>query len=210
MPLLLFDYDGVLADTMDDLLRFGQQACDQLGVKHQVVKADLTRLEVMSFATYGRACQVPEPQVDAFVSLCLGLFAEKKTPPAIFPGLAQVLHHLATRHRLAIVTTNATPIVQAFITSHGLDGLFAAIYGIDSPGTKAEKIALARQQFSPGTPQQPVFMVGDSLSDVLAAHQAGVTSVAVTWGHQGLDILLRGKPHYVISSPQDLVEVIEL
>ena len=48
-----------------------------------------------------------------------------------------------------------------------------------------------------------------SLSDVLAAKEASVTSIAVTWGHQSLENLLRAKPDYVVSSPHDLIEVIE-
>jgi phosphoglycolate phosphatase len=52
-------------------------------------------------------------------------------------------------------------------------------------------------------------MVGDSLSDVYAAKEVGVTSVAVTWGHQSLEYLLRGDPDYVVTSPQNLIEVIE-
>ena len=84
MALIIFDYDGVLADTLDDLLRFGQEACDQLGVKHLVTKDDLENLEVMSFSSYGRACEVPEHLVDEFVKISLNLFAEKDSPPAIF------------------------------------------------------------------------------------------------------------------------------
>ena len=38
MALIIFDYDGVLADTLDDLIRFGQEACNQLGVNHVVTK----------------------------------------------------------------------------------------------------------------------------------------------------------------------------
>ncbi|MGE5377761.1 MAG: HAD hydrolase-like protein [Bacteroidota bacterium] len=56
MALILFDYDGVLADTLDDLVQSGQKACSQLGVKHGVTKDDLNNLEVMSFSSYGRAC----------------------------------------------------------------------------------------------------------------------------------------------------------
>ncbi len=52
-------------------------------------------------------------------------------------------------------------------------------------------------------------MVGDSLSDVLAAKEASVTSIAVTWGHQSLENLLRAKPDFVVSSPQDLIQIIE-
>ena len=209
MALIIFDYDGVLADTLDDLLQFGQEACNQLGVKHVVTKDDLNNLEVMSFATYGRACEVPEYLVDEFVEICLNLFAEKNSPPAIFTGLSNVIRHLAVNHRIAIVTTNSSQNVNAFLIKHGLDDLIHAVYGVDSPGSKTQKIAMARNQLLENRKQESVFMVGDALSDILAAKEAAVTSIAVSWGHQSLENLLRAKPDYVVSSPHDLIEVIE-
>ena len=47
------------------------------------------------------------------------------------------------------------------------------------------------------------------VSDIMAAKEASVTSVAVTWGHQSLERLLRGDPDYLVRFPQDLIEVIE-
>jgi len=209
MTLIIFDYDGVLADTLDDLLQFGQEACNQLGVKHKVTKNNLNDLEVMSFATYGRACEVPEHLVDEFVKICLNSFAEKKSPPAIFTGLSNIITHLSVNHRIAIVTTNSSQNVNAFLVKHGLGGFIHAVYGVDSPGSKAQKIAMARDQLVDSKKQEAVFMVGDSLSDVLAAKDASVRSIAVTWGHQSLEYLLRGDPDYVVSSPHDLIDVIE-
>jgi phosphoglycolate phosphatase-like HAD superfamily hydrolase len=90
-----------------------------------------------------------------------------------------------------------------------LEGLIHTVYGVDSPGSKAQKISMARDQLLANTKKESVLMVGDSLSDVLAAKEASVTSVAVTWGHQSLDYLLRGNPDYVVSSPHNLIEIIE-
>jgi phosphoglycolate phosphatase len=208
MALIIFDYDGVLADTLGDLLQFGQDACNQLGVKHLVTKDDLGNLEVMSFATYGRACGVPEQFVDEFVDICLNLIAEKESPPAIFTGLAEVVRSLSRHHGIAIVTTNSSQNVNAFLVRHGLEGIIHSVYGVDSPGSKAQKIAMARNQFFENQKQESVFMVGDSLSDILAAKEASVTSIAVTWGHQSLENLLRGNPDYVISSPDDLMDIV--
>ena len=209
MALIIFDYDGVLADTLDDLLRFGQQACDKLGVNHVVTKADLNKLEVMSFTTYGRACEVPEHLVDEFVRISLHLFAEKESPPAIFAGLSDVVKRLSVNHKIAVVTTNSSQNVHAFLVQHGLDNLVHAVYGVDSPGSKAQKISMARERLLEHEKGESVFMVGDSLSDVLAAKEASVTSIAVTWGHQSLENLLRGNPDHVVSSPRDLIEIIE-
>ena len=49
MALVIFDYDGVLADTLDDLIRFGQEACNQLGVNHVVTKEDLSNQAFFCF-----------------------------------------------------------------------------------------------------------------------------------------------------------------
>jgi len=209
MALIVFDYDGVLADTLDDLLQFGQEACNILGVKHIVTKEDLSSLEVMSFTSYGQACEVPEHLVGEFVKICLNFFAEKKSPPAIFTGLSSVVRYLSINHTLAIVTTNSSQNVNAFLVQHSLEAFIQAVYGVDSPGSKAQKISMARNRLLENKKQESAFMVGDSLSDMLAAKEASVTSVAVTWGHQGLENLLRGNPDYVVSSPDKLIGVIE-
>ena len=209
MALIIFDYDGVLADTLEDLLQSGQEACNKLGVNHTVTKADLSNLEVMSFSSYGRACEVPEHLVDEFVKICLNFFAEKKSPPAIFTGLCDVIRHLSANSMIAIVTTNSSQNVNAFLVKHGLDSLIHAVYGVDTPGSKAQKIAMARGRLLEHREQEPVFMVGDSISDVLAAKEASVTSIAVTWGHQSVEILLRGNPDYVVSSPDHLIAIVE-
>ncbi|MBI3163591.1 MAG: HAD family hydrolase [Chloroflexi bacterium] len=209
MALIIFDYDGVLADTLDDLLQFGQEACDELVVRHVVTTEDLCDLEVMSFATYGRACEVPEERIEEFVQFCLKRSAEKESPPAIFDGLDDIVRRLAERHRIAVVTSNSSPNVNAFLAKHGLESCVDAVYGLDFPGSKAQKIAIAREQLTGRTIRESVFVVGDSLSDIRAAKEASAISIAVTWGHQRLEHLLRGNPDHVIHSPHELIEIIE-
>ncbi|HND49707.1 MAG TPA: HAD hydrolase-like protein, partial [Anaerolineales bacterium] len=91
-----------------------------------------------------------------------------------------------------------------FLAQHGLSDLFHAVYGVDTPGSKAHKIALARERFG----EETVFMIGDALSDVRAAKEAGVISIAVTWGHQSLETLLRGEPDYAVNNLHNLIKII--
>lgn len=207
MTLILFDFDGVLADTLGDMLQFAQEVCDELGVRHVVTQSDLSNLEVMSFATYGRACEVPEELVDEFVRGCLMRFAEKKSPPEIFRGLVEVIKELSTTHVLAIVTGNTAQNVNAFLIEHGLDECFRAVYGVDMPGSKAEKILQAQNQFA--AENEAVYMVGDSVSDVRAAREAGVQSIAVSWGHQSMEMLLKAKPDAFVHSPGEMLEHVQ-
>ncbi len=209
MALIIFDFDGVLADTLDDLIQFGQEVCDELGVKHVVKKDDLSHLEIMSFASFGRACEVPENLIDEFVQNCLKRFAEKKSAPAIFNGLSDIVRNFSINNTIAIVTTNSSQNVSAFLVKHGLSGCIHAVYGVDSPGSKAHKISIARNRFSADAKHERVYMVGDSLSDIRAAKETATTSIAVTWGHQSLEHLLSGDPDYVVNFPHDLIEIIE-
>ena len=209
MALIIFDFDGVLADTLNDLIQFGQEACHELGVKHAVKKGDLSNLEIMSFASFGRACEVPEHLVDQFVQICLKRFAAKKSPPAIFNGLGTIIRNFSSKNKIAIITTNSSQNVNAFLVEHGLSECIHAVYGVDIPGSKAQKIAMAQDQFLAHPKRESAFMIGDSLSDIRAAKEASVTSIAVTWGHQSLEYLLRGDPDYVVSFPHELLEIIE-
>ncbi len=208
MTLIIFDFDGVLADTLDDLLQFSQEICDELGVKHVVIKEDISNLEVMSFATLGRACEVPEHLVEEFVQSSLKRIAAKKFPPAIFDGLSDVVKKFAVKNSIAIVTTNSSQNVNAFLVEHGLKECVHAIYGVDQPGTKAQKISMAREQLAKNTGSESVFMIGDALSDIRSAKEAGAKSIAVSWGHQRVSHLLRGEPDYVVHSPAELIDII--
>jgi phosphoglycolate phosphatase len=205
MAPILFDFDGVLADTLEDMLRFAQEVCDELGVKHTVIGTDLSELEVMSFATLGQACETPDELVDEFVRRCTGKFAARMSPPAIFNGLVEVVKKLAESHVLAVVTGNTEGNVRAFLEEHGLDGCIHAVYGVDMPGSKVEKILMAKSRFAAegGT----VFMVGDSLSDIRAAKEAGVKSIAVSWGHQSVRRLAEAAPDHVVRLPEELSEI---
>jgi phosphoglycolate phosphatase len=205
MSLILLDFDGVLADTLADMLCFAQQVCDELGVKHSVVQTDLSELDMMSFATFGQACGMPEDLVDEFVRRCTGKFAEKESPPVLFDGLGEVLKILAETHSLAVVTGNTEANVCAFLKHHGLEDCVRGVYGVEMPGSKAEKILMASRQFV--MQGEAVFMVGDSLSDVRAARQAEVKSIAVSWGHQSLEKLVGERPDYVVHQPRELIAI---
>src|SRR5262245_15705301 len=129
MALILFDFDGVLADTLDDLLKFSQEICDELGIHHQVVKEDISTIEAMSFANIGRQMEVPESLIEEFVRRSLEKVASRESPADIFAGLAGVVRELSVKHTLGVVTTNSSPNVKAFLVKHGLEDCIRAIYG---------------------------------------------------------------------------------
>jgi len=205
MALILFDFDGVLANTLDDMLNFAQAVCAELGVDRVPTPADLDALETMSFVEYGQQLGVPLPLVDEFVSRCLKRFIERPHPPKIFDGMTEVIKQLSIHHVIAIVTGNTTSAVENFLNENGILQCISMVFAVDQPGSKSEKILKAKSQL--GTENDAVYYVGDAVSDILAARQVSVKSVAVSWGHQSLSKLANAKPDHIVHAPKEIITI---
>jgi len=207
MALIIFDFDGVLADTLDDMLNFAQAVCTELGVNRIPTPTDLDALETMSFVEYGKQLGVPATLIDEFVSRCLKRFIEKPHPPKIFLGMAEVVEQLSNHHVLAIVTGNTTPAVENFLIENGILQYISAIFAVDQPGSKMEKILKAKSQLA--MDKDEVYYVGDAVSDIHAARQVSVKSVAVGWGHQSLGKLVKTNPDHIVHAPEEIIAIFE-
>jgi phosphoglycolate phosphatase len=207
VTLILFDFDGVLADTLDDMLSFARDICTELGIQRIPTPADLASLETMSFVEYGRQLGVPLHLLDKFTDGCFKRFGQRSGPPKIFDGMKQVVRQLSKNNTIAIVTGNTTQTVENFLDAHGLHGCVRAIFAVDQPGSKPEKILSARRQLA--KQGDTTYLVGDSASDIRAARDASVKSIAVSWGHQSLIKLMDAKPDYLVQSPRELLELLD-
>jgi phosphoglycolate phosphatase-like HAD superfamily hydrolase len=204
MPIVLFDFDGVLADTLADVLAFGREACAQLGYVRHPTPADLDALETMSVADYGRQLQLPPQTIDEFSARYLQMFERKLSPPKLFPGMKRVLSEAAKDNTMAIVTGNTTPTVEAFLKGHGLQEYIKLVVGAEQKAPRVEKIRIALRQI--GSSDEPVYMVGDAVSDIRAARETSLKSIAVGWGHQSPSRLEAARPDFLAHSPQALLE----
>ena len=207
MAIILFDFDGVLADTLDDLLNFAQAACAKLGLQCNPTPADLDALDTMSFTEFGWQLKVPGQHIDEFVSLCLQMFNQRPRPPKLFPGMGRVVTEAAKRNTIAIVTGNTTPTVDGFLKENNLRKHIRLVIGVEQKGTRPEKIRYALRELS--QEGEAAYMVGDAVSDIRAARETAIKSIAVSWGHQNPSRLRQAKPDYMFKSPQELLEFIK-
>lgn len=206
--VLIFDFDGVLADTRAFMLATAGEVCSQLGYPCTPQPADLEALDPMSFDNLGRHLGIPQELVPEFTRRNLQAFGSPPEPMPLFAGWEQVIPRLATSCRLGLVTGNSAGAVRSFLHHYQLAQYFAMILTLEDPGERADKvrrITLALDGKSDRT-----YLVGDAVSDIRAARQAGIRSVAVSWGHQSLDKLQRAGPDRVIHTPQDLLSLVEL
>lgn len=205
-PVIVFDFDGVLGDTLEGMLRIARDVAAELGYFCQPTPADLDALERMEFSELGKQLGIPASQADEFARRSFELFAALPNPPHIFPGMKQAVIDVAQSNRLAIVTGNTSRIVGRFLNEHSLADCFEMILGSDAPGNRADK--LKQIMATLGTPPGKAYLVGDAVSDVRVARETGLVSIAVAWGHQSEAHLRQAKPDHLVHTPQELSDLL--
>jgi phosphoglycolate phosphatase-like HAD superfamily hydrolase len=177
LALLVFDCDGVLLESVQAKTlafrrigaQFGPEAADRLAEYH-ALHGGVSRSEKFAWffeEVLGRRI-LPEENA----ALCL-LFAEycldEVLASELVPGALEVLDRW--RGRVPLYVASGTPqqeLVEVF-TRRGLAGYFAGLSGYPPDKTGLLRNILDRSGLSP----QETLMVGDSLSDQLAAEAAG-------------------------------------
>jgi phosphoglycolate phosphatase-like HAD superfamily hydrolase len=204
--ILIFDFDGVLADTLQPMLTYAGQVCQELGYPCEPTQADLEALERMEFSEFGRQLGIPEEKIGTFVTRNFELFHNHQELLAITPRLKPILIELSAKTTLAIVTGNSTKVVGKFLKTYGLKDKFRIMLCAEDQGNRVDKINKIQDLLSSQCGE--VYMIGDAVSDIRSACKAGVKSVAVAWGHQSQQKLAAEHPDYLVESPEDLLSLI--
>ncbi len=201
--LFLFDFDGVLVDSLDLYSVAVMECLERIGTP--IVKSREEYLELIEGNFY-------ESMAARGVDLAAFSQAAREVLPGIdydamkpFPGLIPVLEALQKDHILMVVSSNGYRTIRAMIDRHGFSPYFEEILGSDFRFSKKEKIDHALTKY--GIPRERVFYIGDTAGDVLEARAAGVRTVAVTWGWHDRKRLEAVNPDFLVDTPAGLLAV---
>jgi phosphoglycolate phosphatase len=202
--LVLWDFDGTLADTLEGLLTIYNDLATLHGfraIADPLAARDLTALQLL------RACDVPLWRVPFVLRKIIALQSGRMADVRLFPEVHSVLRALhQSERRLAVLSSNTRANILTCLRANGADSLFESVDGYPRLFGKARGIrrALAAR----GVERRDVLYVGDEVRDVEAARQAGVAIAAVTWGLNSRDLLARHQPDHLIDRPEQLYDVL--
>ena len=201
--LLLFDYDGVLADTFQLFLDVFIETQRAFGAGRLPTVVDAVSLEEQSFRGVAQMIGIPENLISRFESNAHKRLTKKMMNVELFPEIPPVLMSLAGKHDMCIITLNKIASVKKTLTTYGVTDTITKIYGYENGLTKQECILAAQSAF--GADTDTTYFIGDAASDLRAAKQSGVKTVAVTWGFQKLSMLLHEAPDIIAHYPDELL-----
>lgn len=212
--LIIFDFDGTLANTTALILWTFRAAIDELGVAK--------RTDIAVKATIGLPLRegfrqlypnFSDAELDRCVEAYRRVFNENKTKliPKLYPGVTsslEELHRLGIEMSIASSRSNASLI--EFCKINRLTPFFKFILGADDvvkakPNPEPVFTTLAVLKKDP----KDAIVVGDMPVDIAMGRRAGCCTVGVTYGNSCRQDLLDAGACYIIDKlPQLLTKVI--
>jgi pyrophosphatase PpaX len=200
LPVLLFDLDGTLVDSIELILNSARHAFVGFGGRapsDDEWRAGIGRPLVDAFRDFAP----DEPEVERLI----GRYREYQMVHhdrllRAYDGVPEMLRSFAAAgHPMALVTSKGDELAKRALAHVGLQETLTTVVGYDSctrhkPHPEPVERALA---LLGAAPEDAIF-VGDSPHDVESGRAAGVYTVGVTWGAFAPEAMLRSGADLVI------------
>ncbi len=199
--LLIFDWDGTLADSIGRIVTAMHIAAQRAGRPErndEAVKGiiglglpeailtlypDMTPEQVVSFRQH---------YADVYIAM-------DAQPSPLFAGVKGSLEAFrAEGYRLAVATGKARRGLDRVLKANGWEDFFDITRAADESASKPDPLMLNQILAHCDVRPEHALMVGDASFDLMMARNAGIDSVAVGYGAQSMQSLLAYEPRLAI------------
>ena len=210
VELIIFDLDGTLIDSRQDIVNAVNFTLRELGAKEKRAS------EIISYVGMG-----PEELVKKSLGVKgrelfqkgLAIFQEyyrahSTDNSLLYPGVQEVLEYFKDKKKI-IITNRNYEFALISLKATGIYGYFDyVIGGDDADCMKPSACPLDRGMRRLDIDKARTIIVGDMGIDILAGKSAGIITCAVTHGIGKMEDILKAKPDYIINDLLKLKETI--
>ena len=210
---VIFDLDGTLLNTLEDLADSTNYAMRAFGLKERSIN------EVRNFVGNGVDVLI-ERAVEGAITKeqeleCLDVFKQhysknmdNKTKP--YDGIMDVIKELLKRgYHIAIVSNKFDAAVKGLNVDY-FEGLFPVAIGASDTVAKKpapDSVIKALQELH--SDKERAVYVGDSDVDIMTARNSGLPCISVTWGFRDEELQRSMGTDYIIHKPEELLDVLD-
>lgn len=209
---ILFDLDGTLLDTIEDLTASTNHALRKFSLPERSVD------EVRSFVGNGvrRLMQQAVPAntsnelfEEIFEAFKDYYFKHSYDYTLPYPGIMPLLYELKEKGlKLGIVSNKWHTAVQELSSCFFSDLIEVAIGESETTPRKPNPEGVFTALKALGCNAKEALYVGDSNIDIMTAQNAGIKCISVTWGFRNEEFLKAHQARTLIHSPQELLSII--
>lgn len=204
-PFAIFDFDGTVADSFAESMQSYNRVAPRLRLR-PVRDEEVPSLRQMTAGQLLQALGIPMWKLPRLMIAVRADLHDHFHSVAPIPGVAEALAQLSGAGcHMAIVTSNSEENVRNFLVRHGIDSFETVIAGASIFGKGTRLKRLLKNARAEG---RASVYVGDTVPDIRAAREAGLSAVAVTWGFSDRQPLAAENPDALTESARELAPAI--
>ncbi len=202
-PLLIFDFDGTLANTLETGIGIFNELAPGYGLK------SVTLDEVQELRKLNTRALLDQLGISRLLAVKLGAHIRKvlhqqMDEVEMIHGMKEAVLELHDAgFRLGVLSSNSADNVRLVLRRFGLLDCFSFIEAGVSLFGKSHRIlsVLRKEAREPGS----AIYVGDETRDMEAARDSKVSGLAVCWGANGREAMETEGPEFCIDHPEELI-----
>jgi phosphoglycolate phosphatase len=199
-PVLIFDFDGTLVDSLTVLVEVFNRLPFRFGLPKTALKEmrDSGGTGLKSFIMH-----YPKWKMIVLFGVMKMGFSRRFKEILLYPGIKQVLSELHEEgYTLGLLSNNSTSIVMKVLRHHGVYRYFNFTHCLAGAGSKSKILGRILREHDISL--KNCIYVGDEVDDIKAAHAAGMRCIAVSWGFNNWNDLEAANPDWLIDDAANL------
>ena len=213
--ILIFDLDGTLLNTIEDLANSTNYALNTLGYPQKTVE------QVRNYVGNGVAKlierAIPNGRANRDFEQCLEIFKENYSKnmynkTASYDGIIEMLKQLRINgYKVAVVSNKFDAAVKELCKKYFPDMIDVAIGENEAGGIKKkpapDTVSKALKELN-GKTSDAIYL-GDSEVDIQTAQNSNMPCISVTWGFKDKDFLIQHGAKILVNTPHEIIEYLE-
>lgn len=214
---IIFDLDGTLLDTIEDLRDSVNDVMKIYGWKEHDSKSCKMMVGNGFRKLIQRALPEEKQKDETFLDEAVDQFSKayhkrylNKTIP--YDGILKLLETLEEKGiKIAVNSNKRGDYTSALVNKYFSQFPWTAVYGErESEGIPKKPDPSAALEIAGlmKLPKEEVLYIGDSKTDMQTGQNAGMDTIGVSWGFRGREELEENHASYVVDHPEDILKFI--
>lgn len=207
--LFVFDWDGTLINSTDKIARCMQAAIESVDLPYRSHEQSRSIIglglpEAVRNLFPGIAADKVRQLCDSYRDQFI---AADQVPCDFYPGVSEVLASLKSDgHILTVATGKSRSGLDRVLANLSMSTFFHATRCADETASKPDPLMLHELMQEMAVPAADTVMVGDTAFDLEMASNAGIRSIAVSYGAHPVERLLPHKPQRCIDRFSEILD----